>query len=192
MGSKMLIKRKILIIILIVACVAAAIWVMKYPMLYHYYLWKLNHTADGKEMLVLTDNIETISPHIVPLLVRTYEDTSASVKVRNAAALSLVKVDRERAEALSIKFLQDKDNEVLAMAIFILGEAKSTKPYRAILQSADSKDEKVRWAVVSYLGNFKNDESISMLKHIQENDPSENIRGWAAYYLRLFGVSFSK
>ncbi len=182
----MLIKRKILIIILIVGSVAAAIWVMKYPMLYYYYLWKLDHTADGKEMLVLTDNIETISPHIVSLLARTYEDTNASVKVRNAAALSLVKVDREKAEALSIKFLQDKDSQVLAMAIFILGEAKSTKPYRTILQFADSKNEKVRWAVVSYLGNFKNDESKSILKHIQENDPSENIRGWAAYYLHLF------
>lgn len=184
----MLINHKILIIFLIVACVAAAIWVIKYPMLYYYYLWKLNHTADGKEMLVLTDNIESISPHIVSLLVRTYEDTNASVKVRNTAALSLVKVDREKAEALSIKFLQDKDSEVLAMAIFILGEAKSTKPYRTILQFADSKNERVRWAMVSYLGHFKNAESISMLKHIEEIDPSENIRAWAAYYLHLFGV----
>jgi HEAT repeat protein len=182
----------LIVILIIMVSVAAVAWVTRYHILYCYYLWKLDRTSDGKEMLIVTDNIEAISPHIVPLLVRTYEDSQASAKVRNAAALSLVKVDREKAETLSIKFLQDKGSEVLAIAIFVLGEAKSTKEYTTVVQYADSKNERVRWSVVTYLGKVRKAESVSTLRRIHENDPSERVRGWAAYYLNLLEVLPSK
>jgi hypothetical protein len=185
-------KRKVIAWSAIFIGMVAILWIGRYPALYYYFLWRLNHTTDHNEMLYYSDAVDWISPHVVPLLVRTYKDVNASDRSRLAAGLSLVKVDKGTAEALSIKLLESRDSKILSRAIFILAEAKSIGPYRTILKLSESEKEEVRLDVVHYLGKFNNPESISMLRHMNENDPSNEIRTWASYYLHEFDETNEK
>ncbi len=188
----MQINKKYGVIIFVAVLICIMLWFGRYTVLYQYYLWRLNNTTEANDALNISDNIESISNHIIPSLARTYEDDNVSSKVRNAAARSLVKVDRDRAETISLGLLNNKDIEVLRMAIFILGEAKSLKAYNAIIPFADSKDEKIRWAVVTYLGNFHDDKSRAKLNQVAQTDKSEQLRDWATFYLKQIKESNSK
>jgi HEAT repeat protein len=138
--------------------------------------------------MAMNENIESISPHIIPLLVRTYQDVNAPAKSRGAAALGLIKTDRNRAESLFINFLDNQDAEIVSTAIVDLGIARSDKSFTKIISFVHNPNKKIRWAVVDYLGKFNNPESITLLKQMMRNDSDESVRGWATYQLQQLGV----
>jgi len=161
--------------------VGTALWIGWYPALYYYYLWQLNHTPHGAYIIDLGEDVEEIAPHIIPLLVHTYEDVNAPLSSRGAAAGGLIKADRNRAETIFMSFLDNKDDEIVGMAIVHLGAAKSTKAFERIIEFTHHPNKDIRWAVTNYLGNFRNAESISLLNEIRENDPDEKVRQAATY-----------
>lgn len=162
--------------------VGAALWIVRYPALYYFYLWRLDHTKWVED---LHEDIESISPHIVPLLVRTYEDVNASGKRRHAAAYGLIKADRKRADALFIRFLDNEDDEIVRLAIWDLAIAESDKSFERIIRFAHHPNERIRLAVAYYLGNFSNAESISVLSEMEANDPDKSVRSEAGYHLQV-------
>jgi len=180
-------KRRIFLIIIAIAIIAT-IWIGRYPLLYHYYLWRLNHTVEGSEIMDLGDRIEALGPHVVSLLVRTYEDVRASGKSRGAAASALTKVDKEKAKALFFRYLSSENEEIIADAIFDLGNAQGIEYYTDVLKFVNSPSENIRWAVVYYLGKFNNKDSIDLLQRIMATDSSEKVRNAAKYRLQLLGV----
>ncbi|MBI5117923.1 HEAT repeat domain-containing protein [Candidatus Poribacteria bacterium] len=180
-------SRNILLALCAIVAVGTALWIGRYPALYYVYLWRLDHTTGGPLILATNDRIESISPHIIPLLVHTYENVDASEKSRHAAALGLIESDRNEAESLFIGFLENKDDEIVATAIFDLGIAKSDKPFKTIMRLAHHPNKRIRWAVADYLGHLSNTESISLLKQMT-NDPEGDVRSWARYQLKLRGV----
>ncbi len=80
-GAMVFNKRRVFLIIIAVAIIAT-MWIARYPLLYRYYLWRLNHTVEGSEITDLCERIQALGPHVVSLLVRTYEDVGASVRTR--------------------------------------------------------------------------------------------------------------
>jgi len=138
--------------------------------------------------MAMNENIESISPNIVPLLIRTYEDGNAPIKSRGAAALGLIRADRNRAESIFINFLENKDDEIVSTAIVDLGILRSDKSFAKIINLANNPSRKIRWAVADYLGKFNNAESVTLLKQIMANDPDETVRSWATYQLQQLGV----
>jgi hypothetical protein len=190
----MLINKRKIVALIIMISMPMAIWAYRYPMvnyyylwrlknakneqiyhiLYHYNLWKLNHTSEGGEIIDATEKIISISPHISKLLVNTYEDVKAPYRSRYAAALALINVDKKMAEELFISFLNNKDSGVLSMAITDIGFLKSAKPYNTILQFKDHPDARVRRAVAFYIGNFNDAKSKATLKYM-ENDPDKSV-----------------
>jgi len=173
---------------MMIACAVSA-WILRYPAEYYFYLWQLNRTEHGSDILDLNEKIEAIAPHIVPLLVRTYVNVDAPPRSRNAAALALIRADRARAEDLFLKFLQTENPKILVYAVWNLGTLGSVRPYRTIVTLAStSKDEEVRWAAVQYLGHIKSDESIAVLRQLSENDKSTMVRDAATYTLKRLGV----
>jgi HEAT repeat protein len=175
--------RKILVAVCAVLAAGAVLLIGWYPALYYYYLWQLNHTPHGAYIIDLGKDIEKIAPHIVPLLVHTYEDVNAPTSSRGAAAGGLIKADRNRAETLFLGFLDNKDDEIVVMAILNLGAAKSTKAFERITEFAHHPNKDIRWAVAVYLGDFRNVESISLLNEMREHDPEGQVRGEAASQL---------
>jgi HEAT repeat protein len=127
-----------------------------YPALYYYYLWRLNHTSEGSLIMDLNENVRLIAHHIVPLLLHTYEDVNAPRKSRNAAALALIEADKERAENLFLSFLENEDDEIVALAIWNLGAVRSDRPFDRISKLADHRNESIRSAVEYYLDYFNN------------------------------------
>jgi HEAT repeat protein len=131
--------------------IGAALWVCRYPALYYYYLWRLDHTKWVED---LHEDIESIAPHVIPFLVRTYEDVSAPKKRRHAAAFGLIKADRKMAENLFISFLDNEDDEIVRLAIFDLAIAESDQAFERVTELACHPSARIRWAVARYLGNF--------------------------------------
>jgi HEAT repeat protein len=159
-----------------------------YAALYSNYLWRLNHTSAGSLILDLHEDIESISPQIVPLLVHTYEDVKASERSRHAAGMALIRADKETAEPLFVSSLQDKDDEMVVSAIILLGIARSERFFNKILEFADHPNERIRWAVTKYLGDIGDAESISVLNEMRANDPDGDVRGSATVQLQCLGV----
>jgi HEAT repeat protein len=180
--------RKILVALCAIVSVGAALWIGSYPARYYFYLWRMNRTAHGALLLDLQDEINSISPYIVLLLVHTYENVDASEKSRHAAAIGLISADKDRAEPLFVSFLDNKDDEIVASAIFDLGVARSDKPFNKIVEFAHHPNKEIRWAVAHYLGHFHNAESKSLLIQMMANDPDETVRNTAAYGLGRLGV----
>lgn len=170
-------KYGLFLILLVIA--VFLIWNQRYTLLYQYYLWKLNHTGEGGEIMDIDKEIEKISPHIIPDLVRTYENTNNSSKSRGAAALGLITADKNKAETLFIKYLDSKDDEIVSLAIVHLGLAQSTKAYDLVLKYKNSNSEEIRFQVVSYLGFFNTPESVSLIKEMYKKDPSSKVRDHA-------------
>ncbi|OGP14980.1 MAG: hypothetical protein A2052_04685 [Deltaproteobacteria bacterium GWA2_54_12] len=177
----------LLLIFLIPAFITPVIFLKRYSILYHYYLWQLNHTGHGSEMMTLTENIESIAPYIVPALLETYSDINAPAKGRHGAAIGLISADKEKAENLFIQFLENEDEEILGSAIFELKVARSEKAYKKILNFRDHPNPEVRSQVASYLGRVKNEQSIKTLENILRNDTDEGVRLSAYFSLQELG-----
>lgn len=158
-----------------------------YTFLYNFDLWLLNKTGNDSLPFDLMDDVESISTHIVPLMIRTYSNTDESDKSRRAAAFGLIKADKEKAEELFMQYLDSKNENNLSEAIRDLSRAKSIKPYRKIVIFVDYPNAKVRWAVADYLGKFKSEESIYLLRRMMD-DPDKNVRSWATYQLQRLNV----
>lgn len=167
------VHRKNVMALCVILVVSTTLWVARYPALYNYYLWKLDHTKWGPDF---HEDIVSISPHIVPLLVRTYEDVNQSKKRRHAAAYGLIKADRKIAEDLFISFLDNKNEEIVRLAIRHLAIADSDKPFEKILEFADHPNERIRFAVDRYFNNFGNDEVRSYLIASESDMLLERIR----------------
>ena len=183
----MILRNRRILLISIAVVIMTAIWIERYTLLYHYYLWRLNNTVEGSEIMDLGDRIQALGPHVVSLLVQTYEDVRASPKSRGAAAAALTKVDREKAKALFSRYLSSKNEEIVADAIFDLGHAQGIEYYTDVLRFVNSPSENIRWAVVYYLGKFNNKDSIVLLRRIMASDSSEKVRNAATYRLQLLG-----
>lgn len=189
-GEKFMnIKLRRTLIVVFIIILSVSIWTKRFQLLYHYYLWRLNHHSASAEIIDIIEKIESISPHIIYSLERTYVDENASYWSRHAAALSLAKTDQAKAETLFLKVLQNKaDKKFISKAIVDLGNVRSVKAYKKIIQFKNSNDEEIRTALIYYLGSIGDKKSILLLKDIMKNDPNEKIRKDAAYRLQLIGI----
>jgi len=157
---------KTLMTLFAITAVVAVFWIFRYPTLYYYYLWRLDHTKWVED---LHEDIESIAPRVVPLLVRTYEDVNASRKRRHAAAYGLIKADRKKAEALFVRFLDSEDDEIVRLAIWDLAIAKSDQAFGRILELANHPNKRIQAAVDFYLEQFSDTEAISQLVAAESN-----------------------
>jgi len=183
----MILRNRRILLISIAVAIMTAIWMERYTLLYHYYLWRLNSTVEGSEIMDLSDRIQTLGPHVASLLVRTYEDVRATPKSRGVAASVLTKVDREKAKAIFSRYLSSDNEEIVADAIFDLGNAQGIEYYTDVLRFVNSPSENIRWAVVYYLGKFNKKDSIVLLRRIMASDSSQKVRNAATYRLQLLG-----
>jgi HEAT repeat protein len=146
-------------------------------------MWILRNNDEGGWMIDISESVESMSPYIVPLLVNTYEDTNAYWKNRHVAALGLMRANREKAEKLFIKHLSDSKESAIANAILELGIMRNTKAYNIILKYSDSPSDEVRKAVIKYLGEIADEESLVILNNMKLNDPNKEVREAAKYSL---------
>ena len=65
----MILRNRRILLISIAVVIMTDIWIERYTLLYHYYLWRLNNTVDGSEIMDLGDRIQALGPHVVSLLV---------------------------------------------------------------------------------------------------------------------------
>jgi HEAT repeat protein len=167
-------------------------WLMcspRYWLLYRYNLWKLDHTQVGSEIEGINEEIRLMAEHIVPSLEKTYLDTRQSEKRRGAAALALIKADRIKAESIFLScMVSGNDDKIVSHAIYSLGLAGGKNAYPAVLKFLQSPNNHIRQAVVNYLGEINMPKSVTLLQHIQENDPSNEVRNTAKYRLQLLGI----
>jgi len=161
----------------------------RYRLLYRYDLWRLDRTEDGSEIEDINEEIRLKAEHIVPLLERTYRDTRQSEKRRTAAAMSLIKADRIKAEKVFLSCIgPGTDDKTVSQAIHNLGLAESKNAYPAVIKFLQSPNERIRQAVVNYLGEINMPKSVTLLQQIKENDPNNEVRNTATYRLQLLGV----
>lgn len=163
-----------------------------YPARYYYYLWRLNNTEVGGEIMDVHEKIESIAYEVIPEMTKTYKNFNATEKERHAAALGLIKADKNIAEKLFLESLETNNDSIKALAIFHLGLIASNKRFNQIVNLSDSPDERIRWAVVTYLGAFENAETLSKLEYIKNHDPSKKIRDAAMYRLQGMGINHSQ
>ncbi len=161
----------------------------RYHLLYKYYMWRLDRTTVGSEIMDINVEIRSMAEQIIPLLEKTYQDTKQSEKRRGAAAGALIKTDRLKAiEVFTPFILPSNDNEIIAQAIFDLGRAQGKSAYPSILRLIQSPNDRIRQAVANYLGEINMPKSVDLLQQIKENDPSSEVRHTATYRLRLLGI----
>ena len=179
----------ILVILLINNIALGIVWMeKKEAILFHYYVWRNRHASDIASIEQYQSKVDSIAPYIFPLLVQTYMDVNASHSDRHIVALALIKVDKEKAEALFMHFLDSKDNKILRSAIYDLIYVKSKEAYEKIIKLSDHPSEKVRRGVAEYLRDFKNEETITLFKHMMENDKSDIVKIAARGSLYTFGL----
>jgi hypothetical protein len=204
-------RSTIVIALLVIVSLATVVWTYRYPALYYYYTWRSEHSVESKEQMALSDEIVSISPHIIPLLVQKYEDVNTPRGERFDAVLGLIEADKKTAVSLFTRNLGSNNPDILSDAISDLASveasdslkkfdeklrtvpldkvvkdlfsAKSnqsftnnTDVYNLIIKLANHPNAKVRREVASYLGSNKNAESLSILKHMKENDPDADVR----------------
>lgn len=156
-------------------------WLSRYRISYHYTLWKMQHTVEPDEIEGYGRKIEALCGKTgESIFVHTYNDTTKKNAVRRAAAMALIKSDPALAETVFGRLINSTNPDVAGMAITDLGKIRSTKFRHEILQKRSSTNEIVRWAVAGYLGNFKDAESIGILKNLSEADSSQMVREYAA------------
>ena len=97
----------ILVILLINNIALGIVWMeKKEAILFHYYVWRNRHASDIASIEQYQSKVDSIAPYIFPLLVQTYMDVNASHSDRHIVALALIKVDKEKAEALNTKKIE--------------------------------------------------------------------------------------
>jgi HEAT repeat protein len=167
-------------------------WLMyspRYWLLYRYNLWKLDRTQNGSEIEDINEEIRLMAEHIIPSLERTYLDSRQSEKRRGAAALALIKADRIKAENVFLScIVSGIDDKTVSHAIYSLGLVGGKNAYPAVMKFLQSPNDQIREAVVNYLGEINMPKSVTLLEHIKENDPSNEVRNTAKYRLQLLGV----
>ena len=119
--------------------------------------------------------------------VQSYEDS----KWRDDAIQNLTRLARElekegKAEyTLRLKTIQDDVNDELTLAaIQALSSRGDQKAFESLLTIYDSnKNERIRKKMVYIIGSFESKESIEKLKDVAKNDPDEDIRSEAIFWL---------
>lgn len=164
-------------ILAVILFTIGAVWYMYWHDLqYRYYMYRLSHTNEGGAIVDYDESIGRIAPYVVPLLVNTYEDINAHPNNRSAAAFGLIKVNKNMAEDLFIRFLPSKDDNVVIRAIWDLLAVDSMKGYEKILALRYSNNPNVRKAVVKYMSIIKTKESVLVLEQMISSDADEDVK----------------
>jgi HEAT repeat protein len=177
--------KKLTLLFAIIMCAALLGWLLRYRMIYHYDVWRMEHAVEDGERNTYNEKIQALSHKASKSgFINTYCDTNNKNIVRRAAAMALIKADPRKAENLFGKYIDSANSDVSGMAIRDLGTIKSKTFKNEILHKRNSANEIIRWSVVDYFGNFDDAESRSILKSIKDSDKSEMVRYHAAEKLK--------
>ncbi len=177
--------KKSVLLLSILLIVGSLGWSLRHPLLYQYYIWRIERSNEGPERIEYNEKIQALWDKAGSwCFISTYKDTTKPVCVRRAAAKALIKSDPALAEGLFRKYINSANPDVSGMAIRNLGTIKSRTFKDEILQQRHSTNELVRWCVVDYLANFQDAESMGILKSIRDSDTSEFVRNAAAVRLK--------
>jgi hypothetical protein len=155
---------------LLILCIGG--FINKNYILYYYYMRELRNTTKGAYIILLNSNIQKLGPSVKHLLVKTFEDKGANEKNINAATLTLVRIDKEAAEQLFLKYLSVGNTQQISQAIFGLTELGIAKYNKEIIPYAESTNEGIRASVASYLGLIYSEESKVILSNlVKDNNP---------------------
>lgn len=163
------------------------LYVLSYPVRYYYFLWRLHEWKYGNAIMYATESIEPIGPCIIPLLIKTYENTFSHPDERIVAALVLGEVDKEKAEKLFDKFLGHDNEGIVSRAIIDLGYVKSEKSFEKVVKFAYSYSIDLRRAAAIYFGSFDSEKASKMLVLLGQ-DENEQVRAAAMHSLALMSL----
>jgi HEAT repeat protein len=167
-------------------------WNIKYEIYLKYLVYRVSSSEIGGVWLGCYEDAEKIGPHVIDSSKTLYLDSSLNIRVRRLAAIALIAGDKKLAEEIFVSFLDSDDEDTVYSAINSLNIANSTIGFDKIVKYEDNPDKRINSAIVGYLNNFSNSNSImkkrsaTILKRMAINSPHSDVRSIAVSYLKVY------